>query len=247
MMGEWLVHPGGWYARTIGGFSLSADTLGAWSVVDGDDVRACATESGDTEAERLANAKAAAESWVRDFARGLLREVGTRDDGATLAAIRAALGCEPGGEVEAVRLVMDEHRRTIEAFAIATDVLDRVTVELGCVAGDDLVQAVQEVKDEGASARALLEAARATVYTGPPDPGDVLDPDDFGKGEAGVLRLAALLCEAPEGAAVSYMPEWGNSPVVLRKDGGCWDDSEGRLIFMWIARRAPLTVVAWPS
>ena len=140
---------------------------------------------------------------------------GERDEfGAILAAIRVALGCEPGGEVEAVQAAVN-----------------------GC---DEWERLNNQLSRE-------LAAERRRLGVVAPRPGDVLDPADFGKGEAGVLRLAALLSEAPDGAAVSYMPEWGNSPVVLRKDGGCWDDSEGRLIFMWIARRAPLTVVAWPS
>lgn len=162
------------------------------------------------------------------------------DLNATLTAIRETLGCERGGEVEAVRLVMDEHRRTIEAFAIATDVLDRVTVELGCVAGDDLVQAVQEVKDEGASARALLDAA---LRAHAPTPGDVLTPDDFGRDEAGVLRLAALLAEAPEGAVVEstrgHRWHW--------KGDGLWVSAAVRRSLLLVEAHAPLTVVAWPS
>jgi hypothetical protein len=61
---------------------------------------------------------------------------------------------------------------------------------LGCGGGDDA---------------AAARAASMRAGDMPPAVGDVLTPTDFGRGEGcdgGVLRLAALLAEAPVGATV---------------------------------------------
>jgi len=125
-----------------------------------------------------------------------------------LSAIRDALGCEAGGEVEAVKR----------------------------------------------SRAAVLQARRAAV-NGMPQPGDVLKPKDFGKDEAGTLRLAALLAEAPEGAVVRWE---GGGAEIQRQAGPSWRvvglgrDAPARLWRakpspVWLAERAPLAVVAWPG
>ena len=121
------------------------------------------------------------------------------ESGAALVAVRDALGCEPGGEVEAVRRLASER------------------------------------------AQMLIECMRAGVHA--PTPGDTLTPADFGKGEAGVLRLAALLNEAPEGAVVECGGRWrwGQDDAGWVGEHGVRSDARG------LAIRAPLTVVAWPG
>lgn len=127
------------------------------------------------------------------------------ESGAALVAVRDALGCEPGDEVEAVRRLASER------------------------------------------AQMLIECMRAGVHA--PTPGDTLTPDDFGKGEAGVLRLAALLAEAPEGALVRdkggdlwrrLLPGWAAA-----WDGGEQEDDMGHVTMAEVM--APLTIVAWPG
>lgn len=265
-----------------------------------------------------------------------------RDEfGATLAAIRDALGCEPGDEVEAVRAMAfsikcargdagsDGHRQVFQvsegrvsgavvldgtrlplwsmalewqwdpesarrdrpyvpeaAWAIVDALLregwqppeglnsgpdrrrlgdaERMLLAVrarlsedftGCEAGQE-AERIAQVMAERDAAQSML--------TPTPAPGDTLNPADFGEGEAGVLRLAALLSEAPVGAVVrtAEVPArdgrtvapvalgrgvgWPGPPKVMR---GPWDAKGGvhAWTHMQAAERAPLTVVAWPS
>lgn len=155
---------------------------------------------------------------------------------STIAAIRDALGCEPGGEVKAVQ-------------AIALEVADALNADGAPPAGKVLVAQVTTLAGLAATLRMERDALAADCDTvaarleGTPTPGDVLNPADFGKGEAGVLRLAALLAEAPEGAVVRCRRghDW-------RWEGnGLWVGAVVRRSLPLAEAHAPLTVVAWPG
>ena len=263
------------------------DAAHAWAVAA---MRRCAA------LER--EAQAVPPNW-REQSRRNSRTIG--EQGVALAAIREALGCEPGGEVEAASRLrtravgLEQHvrdslgcepgfepgavtdagwathdlREIREAFAAALPPRDivaavkraradqvamwRVQGALGQlrVALDDggpelVAEAVQHASD------AMERAETLGCIT--PQPGDVLRAEDFGKGEAGVLRLAALLAEAPEEASLTDCDgiTWTLCQVVDHSaDGLEWvaviDGLELARSPLEIAECAPLTVIAWPE
>ena len=75
----------------------------------------------------------------------------------------------------------------------------------------------------------------------PPIAGAVLDAGDFGRGDAGVLRLAALLAGAPTGAQVSVC---GRVAQCLH---GLWAVGAFGSSPAELAGLSPVTVIAWPT
>lgn len=112
-----------------------------------------------------------------------------RDEARTaLAAVREALACEPGDEVEAAKRLQR-----------SADFSQRWW--------SGRVERVLAWAREDRESRGEVFNIIANGYGMPAlRPGDTLDPADFGKGEAGVLRLAALLAEAPVGAQHGLTP-----------------------------------------
>jgi hypothetical protein len=104
---------------------------------------------------------------------------------------------------------------------------------IGCGDGDDVAR-----------------AAAASVRAGdmPPAVGDILSPADFGSGEGcdgGVLRLAALLAEAPIGATVRDCSLCEH--VKTDSGWGRLDHRRDETDYDLALYFAPLTVIEWPA
>jgi hypothetical protein len=184
--------------------------------------------------------------------------------------------CSPGeraardaqAELVAVRADLDETRL---ALSVATQALDHlrdgtlreVRRALCCVPDEDVVKAAQRtmegfdravrvasrLADQRDEARAWAVAAMTRVAhvadampERVPAPGDVLSAEDFGTGEAGALRLAAFLADGPRCAKVSAEVQTRHGVAVAS-----WYLYGDDVSFLDLARRAPLTVIAWPA
>ena len=156
---------------------------------------------------------------------------GERRDRTLRRLSSGAAGKAPGGLLFSQR----------KAVAAALEALTAICDALNCEPGGE-VEAVRRLASE--RAQMLIECMRAGVHA--PTPGDTLTPADFGKGEAGVLRLAALLAEAPEGAVLQWEDGSQCVRIVARSGLHEWTGGTPEGLAS-CAQREALTVVAWPG